>query len=281
MRSRASKAAFSARVHRYRTERPVPGGTHSRRVALWFGGLIFAALIYFGVSAFYGWKHQIGTSGGLYFVHRVEIPVPVFQQDDPRWTFDLLGPTYDTVGEVGCAITSAAMVLASYGVDTDPKRLNEYLSTHGGYTPEGWVYWEKAAEVAPEGQVEKAYEDLPSYSLIDQNLLNGNPVIVRLKLRNGDTHFVVLVGKDGWDYLTQDPAHGFSAGVYPLKKLTDHIEALRFYRIVPATATATVALNNLPDSTAVASPSPSPEATPASPSDNQGLGTPALAPTLP
>jgi hypothetical protein len=204
----------------------------SHRLALWTTGLLVVALLYFAVPAFFNWKHVISSSGGRYFIHRLAIPVPVFTQNDPRWTFDLLGPTYQTVGQTGCAITSAAMVLASYGVDTDPHRLNLFLNTTGGYTPNGWLYWEKAADIAPMGQVEKAYEDLPSYALIDQNLLAGNPVIIRLTLQNGTTHFVVLVGKQGWNYLVQDPARSPSWGVYPLKDLTDHIEALRFFRIV-------------------------------------------------
>jgi hypothetical protein len=208
--------------------------TTRHRLVLWGTGILLAAAIYFGVPAFFAWKHPISSSGGRYFVHRVVIPVPIFTQNDPHWTLELLGPTFDTMGQAGCAVTSAAMVLSAYGVDTDPDRLNQYLMTHGGYTEDGWVYWEKAAEVAPGGQVEKAYEDLPSYALIDQNLLAGNPVIIRLTLRNGHTHFVVLVGKDGWNYLTQDPARSPSYGVYPLKDLTSNIEALRFYRVVPA-----------------------------------------------
>jgi hypothetical protein len=216
--------------HDYRSE----GNVAIRRILLWGGGILIAAALYFGVPAFFAWKHVISSGGGLYFVHRVAIPVPVFTQNDPRWAMQLLGPTIDTVGQAGCAVTSAAMVLSAYGVDTDPDRLNQYLTTHGGYTANGWVYWEKAAEVAPGGQVEKAYEDLPSYALIDQNLMAGNPVIVRLKLRNGTTHFVVLLGKAGWDYLIQDPARDPGYGVYPLKELTGRIEALRFYRVVPA-----------------------------------------------
>jgi hypothetical protein len=205
-----------------RSETHRPGHDTGRRLLLWTAGLLIAAAFYFGVGAFFGWKHAISSSGGRYFLHRVVIPVPVFTQDDPRWTFELLGPTFDTMGQAGCAVTSAAMVLSAYGVDTDPDRLNQYLTTHGGYTEDGWVYWEKTAEVAPGDQVEKAYEDLPSYALIDQ-----------LTLRNGTTHFVVLVGKQGWNYLAQDPARSPSWGVYPLKDLTDHIEALRFYRVAP------------------------------------------------
>ena len=205
-----------------------------RRLALWGGGLSIMALLYFGVPAFWNWKHAISSSGGRYFLQSVSLPVPAFGQDDPRWTFDLLGDTTDTLGQEGCAVTSAAMVLAAYGVDTDPQRLNQYLTTHSGYTDNGYIYWEKAAEVAPYGQVEKAYEDLPSYALIDQPLLSGNPVIVRLTLPRGEMHFVVIVGKQGWNYLIRDPARP-SGGIYPLRDLTDHIEALRFYRILPPT----------------------------------------------
>jgi hypothetical protein len=204
------------------------------RIILWGGGLFIAALLFLGVPTFFGWKHVISSSGGRYFVHRVQIPVPVFTQDDPRWSFQLLGPTDETIGQSGCAITSAAMVLSAYGVDTDPQRLNDFLNANAGYTPNGWLYWEKAAAIAPGGQVEKAYEDLPSYTLIDQNLEQGNPVIVRLTLRNGTTHFVVVVGKEGWDYLAQDPARPPEWGVYPLKNLTGRIEALRYFRVVPA-----------------------------------------------
>jgi len=219
----------------YRPERKSHSHNHAKgRLILWLEGAVVAASLYWGIPAFWNWKHVVSSSGGRYFVQKVAIPVPIFQQNDPRWNFELLGPTIDTMGQAGCAVTSAAMVLSAYGVDIDPQRLNQYLTLHNGYTGEGWLYWEKAAEVAPGGQVERAYEDSPSYALIDQNLLAGNPVIIRLKLRNGHTHFVVIVGKEGWDYMIQDPARGVAWGVYPLKQITDHIEALRFYRIVPA-----------------------------------------------
>ncbi len=105
------------------------------------------------------------------------------------------------------------MVLSSYGVDVDPGRLNTFLTQlPGGYTPEGWIYWEKAAEFAP-GLTAKLlphYEDKPSYFLIDWNLIEGNPVIIRLRYPSGVTHFVVICGKDGYDYLIRDPVVGES-----------------------------------------------------------------------
>lgn len=179
------------------------------------------------------WRRPIAPSGGLYFPSKVELPVPQYLQGDARWSEHPLGTTPATLGGEGCAVSSAAMVLASYGVDVDPGRLNDFLiKTPGGYTPEGWIYWEKAAEFAPDltAKLLPHYEDRPSYFLIDWNLIEGNPVIVRIRYPSGITHFVVVCGKDGYDYLIRDPGHGGTQGVYPLKNFGTDIEALRFYR---------------------------------------------------
>jgi len=180
---------------------------------------------------YYAGIRQIPSAGGLYFFSRLVLPVQRFAQNDPMWGDDELGSAESTLGQEGCAVSSAAMVLAFYGQDIDPGRLNSFLSESGGYTPQGWLYWEKAADYQP-GLARHAYEDLPSYFLIDSNLMRGNPVIVRVHLANGVTHFVVIVGKSGFDYLIQDPASGGRNGVYPLRKLAPEIEALRFYEKV-------------------------------------------------
>jgi hypothetical protein len=195
---------------------------------------IYVVLGILGVIVFLSaWYYYVGTrkipsAGGIYFFSKLILPVQRFAQNDPRWADDELGPAQSTMGEEGCAVSSAAMVLAYYGQDIDPGRLNAFLSESDGYTPQGWLYWEKAAEFHP-GLARHAYEDLPSYYLIDSNLERGNPVIVRIHLDNGVTHFVVIVGKDGFDYLIQDPASAGTNGVYPLRKLAREIEALRFY----------------------------------------------------
>lgn len=179
------------------------------------------------------WRRPIAPSGGLYFPSKLVLPVPQYFQADPKWAEQSLGGTPSTVGGEGCAVSSAAMVLASYGVDVDPGRLNEFLiKTPGGYTPEGWIYWEKAAEFSPTllPKLLPHYEDRPSYFLIDWNLIEGNPVIVRIRYPSGITHFVVICGKDGYDYLIRDPGHGGEKGVYPLRDFGTDIEALRFYR---------------------------------------------------
>lgn len=178
-------------------------------------------------------KGPVPASGGLFVPGEILIPGPLFLQGDPRWGGDHLGATEDSFASVGCAVTSAAMVLAGYGVDTDPGRLNRFLTKlDGGYTPEGWVYWERAAEVDPRvtAKLLPHYEDAPSHFLIDWNLLHGNPVIIRLRYPGGLTHFMVICGKRGFDYLVRDPGSGGARGVYPLRDFGGPIEALRFYR---------------------------------------------------
>lgn len=199
--------------------------------------ILATLLVVAGALGAVGWwwcgKRAVAPAGGLYFFSRVELPVPQFFQGDERWGSDTLGATEGTLGAEGCAVTSAAMVLAFYGVDTDPQRLNAYLTGSGGYTEQGWIYWEKAAELAPD-RVRFAYEDRPSYALIDWNLLRGNPVIVRIRFRSGVTHFVAICGKEGFHYLIRDPGSGGRRGVYPLSDFGSPIEALRYYESIGA-----------------------------------------------
>jgi hypothetical protein len=173
-------------------------------------------------------------SGGLYYFTRVELPVPSLRQGDEKWRIDPIGgvPENGTLGSVGCAVAAAAMVFQSYGIDTDPQQLNWFLTDKGGYTDRGWLYWERAAWWAPD-RVQHVYEDLPSYQLIDSNLARGNPVIVRVRYSSGITHFVVIAGKEGFDYLIRDPGAGAAKGLYPLRELGSNIEALRFYEALP------------------------------------------------
>ncbi len=200
----------------------------------WLAGVLAALLVLVvgagtaaGIYEF--GKRKVPPSGGCYFVRRVELPVALYLQGDPSWGHDQLGLSVHTLGQVGCALTSAAMVMKFYGIDTDPGRLNVFLRENGGYDDDNDLRWEGPTALSPD-RVRHVYEDLPSYYLMDSNLLHGNPVIVRLRLPNGVTHFVVVMGKDGFDYLIRDPSSaGLRKGVYPLKEIGSDIEALRFY----------------------------------------------------
>ena len=163
--------------------------------------------------------------------------MPSFRQSEEKWRDDPLGgvEANGTLGGEGCAVAAAAMVFKFYGIDVDPQQLNWFLTSIGGYTEQGWIYWDRAAWFAPD-RVRHVYEDLPSYQLIDSNLADGNPVIVRVRLAGGVTHFVVIAGKEGFDYLIADPGAGSSRGLYPLRELGSDIEALRFYQPIANTS---------------------------------------------
>lgn len=191
-------------------------------------GLVGCTLV---LLVLYVWPHSIKGRGGIPIPGELVIEVPQFFQNDPRWGNDPLGETIESLGAQGCAVTSASMVMKFYGMDIDPKRLNQFLISHDGYEGKGWLKWESVPAFTP-SMAEKSYEDLPSYFLIDWNLLHGNPVIVRIRLLDGMTHFVVIVGKRGFDYLIRDPAgYGSSrAGtIYPIADLGVPVEALRYY----------------------------------------------------
>ncbi len=175
----------------------------------------------------------LAPSGGRFFKQTVLINVPRFLQDDPRWGDNLLGPSAtETLGSHGCAVSSCAMVLASYGVNTDPQRLNDYLKGNNGFTPQAWIEWSVAVGLDPD-RVEFLYEDNPSYELIDANLLAGNPVIVRLGYPppRETSHFVVICGKKGYDYLIMDPGSRGKTEAYPLAETGAKIDALRFFAV--------------------------------------------------
>lgn len=174
----------------------------------------------------------LAMSGGLYFPKEIVIPGPHFFQAAPQWGTDSLARTGESLAEAGCAVSSAAMALAARGVDTDPGRLNEFLKSNGGYTPEGWIYWEKAAEFDSKqtAQLLPHYEDQGSFFLIDWNLLKGNPVIARVRYPSGMTHFVLICGKKGFEYLVRDPDKKGQSGISLLSELPPPVEALRFYK---------------------------------------------------
>ncbi len=205
------------------------------RITLIIIALSIAGSLVWGWFRWQRWQKEwnrvgpIEPSGGLFFQPRLELnDVPLFRQADERWGRDKLGNTPASLAAEGCAVASAAMVLASYGVDTDPGRLNKLATEGGGYVGNGWLDWDKAAELT--GNVaRKVYEADPSFRLIDENLRRRNPVIVRIRFESGITHFVVIAGKEGYDYLVRDPGAGASKGLYPLKEFGSKIEALRFY----------------------------------------------------
>lgn len=57
----------------------------------------------------------------------------IFSQRDARWGKDKMGGTFIPVSQEGCLMTAVSAGLANAGYDTDPGRLNKWLSENRGY----------------------------------------------------------------------------------------------------------------------------------------------------
>lgn len=135
-----------------------------------------------------------------------------YSQQDPQWKKDILGfgDPGDTIGYVGCALTSVAMLLSGHGYAETPKTLNQKLKNVDGFVSAG-IRWGAVSQVYPNVTL-KAFipcstSDAP-LAQIDTALATGQPAIVQVDNSPADgiqTHWVMLYGKTGDDYLMLDP----------------------------------------------------------------------------
>jgi len=118
-----------------------------------------------------------------------------------------------TIESVGCALTSAAMVLRYYNHDVFPGELNQWLIDHPhGYNREGWVNWATVA-VFTKQNAKKINPLLPlkhlewkRISQHDDNIVDGQLTLTQPVILNVPGHFVVAKGKTNSDYYINDPA---------------------------------------------------------------------------
>ena len=99
----------------------------------------------------------------------LQLPVD-FKQSDPAWGDDVYDdatnwpniiPQSPSIHRWGCAMTTLAMVVRAFGIDTDPEgaavnpgNLNQWLqSAVGGYVGQGITNWEKVFDYS-QGQVQ-------------------------------------------------------------------------------------------------------------------------------
>jgi hypothetical protein len=135
-----------------------------------------------------------------------------YSQQDPKWKQDILGfgDPGDTIGYVGCALTSVAMLLSGHGFIETPKTLNKKLQNVGGFASAG-IRWGSVSQIYPQVNMKSfiscASTDAP-LTQIDASIAAGQPVIVMVDNSPAaglQTHWVVLYAKDGNDYLMLDP----------------------------------------------------------------------------
>ena len=79
-----------------------------------------------------------------------------------------------------------------------------YLIKNDGYNYRGWIKWQKCSDYT-KGKMKLKYVGDPVFSLIDKNLKNGNPVIVKVFIHKIIPHWVLISGKKGFEYYINDP----------------------------------------------------------------------------
>ena len=135
-----------------------------------------------------------------------------YSQQDPQWKEDILGfgDPGDTIGYVGCALTSTAMLISGHGFSETPKTLNQKLKDVGGFASAG-IRWSSVSQIHPQVTVKSNVScintDAP-LAQIDASIAAGQPVIVMVDSTPAAgllTHWVVLYAKEGSDYLMLDP----------------------------------------------------------------------------
>ena len=124
-----------------------------------------------------------------------------FSQRDKRWAEQRIGSSSENIFNVGCLISSVAMVLKSQGVDVTPGTIGSNYS----YFLPGTAYMLTRSGMALPGG--KTGRKVP-VSSISSELDSGRAVIVGLKAGPYGTHFVVLKRKDGDDWIMFDPYYG-------------------------------------------------------------------------
>ncbi|HEX6033135.1 MAG TPA: SH3 domain-containing protein [Anaerolineales bacterium] len=135
-----------------------------------------------------------------------------FSQQDPKWKQDILGfgDPEDTIGYLGCALTSVAMLLSGHGYTETPKTLNQKLKNVQGFVSAA-IRWGSVSQLYPNITVKSniSCTTTPApLELIDAAIEAGQPAIVQVDSSPAEgiqTHWVVLYGKKADDYLMLDP----------------------------------------------------------------------------
>jgi peptidoglycan hydrolase CwlO-like protein len=119
-----------------------------------------------------------------------------YNQRDSRWGDDNIGSSSEPMWEVGCLVTSVAMVLKEHGVNVTPADVahdSSYFFSDTAYMNLPWGG----------GKFTSSWGD--DQSAIDSKLAAGEPVIVAVR---GGAHFVVLKSGSNGNYIMDDPWYG-------------------------------------------------------------------------
>jgi hypothetical protein len=169
-----------------------------------------------------------------------------YSQQDPAWKSIKIGSSSETIGHVGCAVTSVAMLVSGHGYPETPKTFNAKLKSRGGYV-DAAIIWGAVTSIYPQivyKMLVLCRDTNAPLAQIDASIAAGQPVLVEVDSspKAGlQTHWVALYAKQGDDYLMLDPwPHPTESGQNVLlmpryshgKPLKRSITAVVFYECV-------------------------------------------------
>jgi hypothetical protein len=118
--------------------------------------------------------------------------IGVMGQQEGAWASSYLGTSPESIGLAGCAITSVAMMLRYYGINTDPGAFNAWLTANGGYADDDQLIWDAVTRYTG-GRVAFSGWLGPDLSTIEAELDAGRPVVAEVRI-GANQHFVLLTG---------------------------------------------------------------------------------------
>lgn len=140
-----------------------------------------------------------------------------WRQRGAAWSNIKIGNTNSTIGDIGCLVTSIAILIEKSGVSTpmvpfNPGTFVETLNTKGGFDSDGNLQYTAVNKVVPEfryvGHVElrnKTREE--KLSLITQYFEQGYYLTIEVKgATPGNQHWVAVTGINGNNIIIVDPA---------------------------------------------------------------------------
>lgn len=150
------------------------------------------------INAFKSFTSAAALTGGSILPAQASPDGWYYNQRDERWGRNLIGSSPEQVWDVGCLLTSVAMVLKKNGFGVSPADVAS--------SP---YFWSNTAMMnLPWGGGRFSSSWGFDQGAIDSKLASGQPVIVGVKAGTYGMHFVVLKSGSGGSYVMNDPWYG-------------------------------------------------------------------------
>jgi hypothetical protein len=187
-----------------------------------------AALALVGLFARRGTQESsLPAAGGRAMTVSLAAATPYYLQNDPQWGAETIGGSDEPMAGSGCTVACVAMGLSALGHQMNPSQACAKLKRQNGFTSDGLIIWSKVAGLT-NGAVEAGVVPL-SYEVIDAELAAKRPVIAKIMLMETIPHWVLIVGKEGREYLALEPLNQ-QRKVVKVSSRSSGIHAVRVFR---------------------------------------------------